>query len=109
RARAGSQGHAWSGAAYRVLTEWRSGSGGLSTVSLLDAYVQLTDKRWTFILGQSKTPFSAGFLQNEYEMDTPDLPMVVEALAPNRDIGAKAEYRGLRNVVFQGWGFNGES
>jgi len=108
RARVGLQGQASSWADYRLLTEWRSGSGGVSTVSLLDAYVQLTDKRWTFVLGQSKTPFSAGFLQNEYEMETPDLPMVVEALAPNRDIGAKAEYRGVHHVVFQGGAFNGE-
>jgi hypothetical protein len=90
------------------LTEWRSGAGAASTVSLLDAYVQLTDKRWTFVLGQSKTPFSSGFLQNEYEMEMPELPMVVDALAPNRDIGAKAEFRGVKRVVFQGGLFNGE-
>ncbi len=108
RARVGLQGQAASWADYRLLTEWRSGTGAASTVSLLDAYVQLTDKRWLFVLGQSKTPFSSGFLQNEYEMEMPELPMVVEALAPNRDIGAKAEYRGLHNVVLQGGAFNGE-
>lgn len=106
RARIGLQGQAASWAGYRVLTEWRSGAA--STVSLLDAYVQLTDKRWVFTLGQSKTPFSAGFLQNEYDMETPELPMVIDALAPNRDIGAKAEYRGFRRVVLQGGAFNGE-
>lgn len=106
RARIGLQGQAASWADYRLLTEWRSGAA--STVSLLDAYVQITDKRWTFVLGQSKTPFSSGFLQNEYEMETPELPMVVDALAPNRDIGAKAEFRGVRRVVFQGGLFNGE-
>jgi hypothetical protein len=108
RARVGLSGQAASWADYRLLTEWRSGSGAASTVSLLDAYVQLTDKRWTFVLGQSKTPFSSGFLQNEYEMEIPELPMVVDALAPNRDIGAKAEFRGVRRVVFQGGVFNGE-
>jgi phosphate-selective porin len=108
RARVGLQGQAASWADYRLLTEWRSGSGAASTVSLLDAYVQLTDKRWTFVLGQSKTPFSSGFLQNEYEMEMPELPMVVDALAPNRDIGAKAEFRGVKRVVFQGGLFNGE-
>lgn len=108
RARVGLQGQAASWADYRLLTEWRSGSGAASTVSLLDAYIQLTDKRWTFVLGQSKTPFSSGFLQNEYEMETPELPIVVEALAPNRDIGAKAEFRGVRRVLFQGGVFNGE-
>jgi hypothetical protein len=108
RARVGLQGQAASWADYRLLTEWRSGSGAASTVSLLDAYIQLTDKRWTFVLGQSKTPFSSGFQQNEYEMEMPELPMVVDALAPNRDIGAKAEYRGVRRVVFQGGVFNGE-
>jgi hypothetical protein len=108
RARVGLQGQAASWADYRLLTEWRSGSGAASTVSLLDAYVQLTDKRWTVVLGQSKTPFSSGFLQNEYETETPELPMVVDALAPNRDIGAKAEFRGLRRVVLQGGLFNGE-
>jgi phosphate-selective porin O/P len=106
RARIGLQGQAASWAEYRLLTEWRSGAA--STVSLLDAYVQLNERRWTFILGQSKTPFSRGFLQNEYEMEAPDLPMVVDALAPNRDIGAKAEYRGVRHVVLQGGVFNGE-
>jgi hypothetical protein len=109
RARVGLQGQAVSWAEYRLLTEWRSGSGGAaSTVSLLDAYVQLSQKRWTFVLGQSKTPFSSGFLQNEYEMETPELPIVVEALAPNRDIGAKAEYRGFKKVLLQGGVFNGE-
>jgi len=108
RARIGLQGQAASWADYRLLTEWRSGSGAASTVSLLDAYVQLTDKRWTVVLGQSKTPFSSGFLQNEYETEMPELPMVVDALVPNRDIGAKAEYRGVRRVVFQGGLFNGE-
>lgn len=108
RARVGLQGQAASWADYRLLTEWRTGGGAASTVSLLDAYVQLTDKRWTFVLGQSKTPFSSGFLQNEYETETPELPLVVDALAPNRDIGAKAEYRGVRRVVFQGGVFNGE-
>lgn len=107
RARIGLQGQAASWADYRLLTEWRSGAGA-STVSLLDAYVQLTDKRWTFVLGQSKTPFSSGFLQNEYEQEIPELPIVVDALAPNRDIGAKAEYRGIRQVVLQGGVFNGE-
>jgi hypothetical protein len=108
RARIGLQGQAASWADYRLLTEWRSGSGAASTVSLLDAYVQLTDKRWTFTLGQNKTPFSSGFLQNEYEQETPELPIVVEALAPNRDIGAKVEYRGVRRAVLQGGVFNGE-
>lgn len=108
RARVGLQGQATSWADFRLLTEWRSGSGQASTVSLLDAYVQLTDKRWTFVLGQSKTPFSSGFLQNEYQMEIPELPMVVDALAPNRDIGAKAEFRGIRRVVLQGGLFNGE-
>jgi hypothetical protein len=106
RARIGLQGQAASWAEYRLLTEWRSGAA--STVSLLDAYVQLTDKRWTFVLGQSKTPFSSGFLQNEYENEIPELPMVVDALAPNRDIGAKVEYRGVRRAVLQGGVFNGE-
>jgi hypothetical protein len=106
RARIGLQGQAASWADYRLLTEWRSGAA--STVSLLDAYVQLTDRRWTFVLGQSKTPFSSGFLQNEYETEMPELPMVVDVLAPNRDIGAKAEYRGVRRVLFQGGVFNGE-
>ncbi|HEU5260227.1 MAG TPA: porin [Gemmatimonadales bacterium] len=106
RARVGLHGQATPWAQYRVLTEWRSGA--TSTVSLLDAYVQLTDRRWTFILGQSKTPFSRGFLQDEHATEMPELPMVVDALAPSRDIGAKAEFRGVRRVVLQGGVFNGE-
>ena len=105
-ARLGLQGQAASWASYRLLTEWRSGPA--STVSLVDAYVQLTDQRWTFTLGQSKTPFSRGFLQNEPDMEIAELPMAVEVLAPNRDIGAKAEFRGVRRLVFQGGVFNGE-
>jgi len=105
-ARLGLQGQATSWASYRLLTEWRSGPA--STTSLVDAYVQLTERRWTFTLGQSKTPFSRGFLQNEPEMEIPELPIVVELLAPNRDIGAKAEWRGVKRVVFQGGAFNGE-
>lgn len=105
-ARIGLQGQASSWAQYRVLTEWRTGAA--STVSLLDAYVQLSDRRWTVLLGQSKTPFSRGFLQEEYEQELPELPMVVDALAPDRDIGARAEYRGVRKVVLQGGVFNGE-
>jgi hypothetical protein len=106
RARIGLQGQAAPWAEYRVLTEWRSGAA--STTSLLDAYVQLTDRKWTVTLGQSKTPFSAGFLQNEWEIETPELPIVVDVLSPNRDIGAKVEYRGVRRVVLQGGAFNGE-
>src|SRR5687767_10883553 len=105
-ARLGLHGQAASWASYRLLTEWRSGPA--STTSLVDAYVQLTDRRWTFTLGQSKTPFSRGFLQNEPEMEIPELPIAVEVLAPNRDIGAKAEFRGMKGLVLQGGAFNGE-
>src|SRR2546423_15621048 len=45
RARVGLQGQASSWADYRLLTEWRSGSGGVSPGSLLDAYLQTTGKR----------------------------------------------------------------
>ena len=108
RARVGLQGQAAAWADYRLLTEWRSGSGAASTVSLLDAYVQLTEKKWSFLLGQSKTPFSGGFLQNEHEYEMPELPMAVDVLAPGRDIGARIEYRGIRRATLQGGVFNGE-
>jgi phosphate-selective porin len=106
RARVGLQGQATSWATYRLLTEWRTGTA--STTSLLDAYVQLSERRWTFVIGQSKTPFSRGFLQNEQDSEMPELPIVVEVLTPNRDIGAKAEFRASRQVTVQGGIFNGE-
>src|SRR5256886_14551736 len=47
RARVGLQGQASSWADYRLLTEWRSGSGGVSPLPPPGAHVQPTDKRWT--------------------------------------------------------------
>src|SRR2546430_16833654 len=48
RARIGLQGQAASWADYRLVTEWRNGTGAASTVSLLAAYGQLTDKPLVF-------------------------------------------------------------
>src|SRR2546423_15606423 len=75
RARVGLQGQASSWADYRLLTEWRSGSGGGSPLSVVEADGQLTEKPWAFVLGKITTRFSGGLPRQRTRGRNDDTPL----------------------------------
>jgi phosphate-selective porin len=79
-----------------------------STVSATDLYVALSKGRWSGTIGQFKTPFSREFLTASTVLELPDRAMMVDALAPNRDVGAMVEWKPQGGEVrLVGGGFNG--
>ena len=74
-----------------------------------DLYIALTDgKKWSGTVGQFKVPFSLEALFGSSTLELADRSIVVGDFAPNRDIGAMAEWRPHRVLAVQAGVFNGE-
>jgi phosphate-selective porin OprO and OprP len=110
RARVGVQGGLTPWATYKAQVELRSGGTGASaaTVAATDLYVALTHGRWLATLGQSKPPLSIEFIRSSSVLELPERSMVVDSLAPNRDVGMKIEWGTAQRVALQGGIFNGD-
>ena len=110
RARLAAAGSALEGVTWRIQGEFRTGSArtGNPSVSLQDAYVRWTRNSLGVQLGQFKTQFTREFITSLTEVETADRAMVIDSLAPKRDIGLMADYAlGGRLTVSAGV-FNGE-
>ena len=112
RARLGVLGALNSWATFRVVAELRTGGDTApATVSMKDAVVIFTTQaaRWSAAVGQFKAPFSREELQSAAVVELAERALVVDALAPGRDVGAMGEWRpgGSASLVQVGV-FNGE-
>jgi len=112
RVRLGVLGALNSWATFRVVAELRTGGDtAAATVTLKDAVAILTTAtgRWSAAVGQFKAPFSREELQSAGAVELAERALVVDALAPGRDVGAMAEWRpgGGASLVQVGV-FNGE-
>jgi phosphate-selective porin len=110
RARLGVQGALNAGASYKAQVEVRSGGTGATaaTVAATDLYLLLAHGRWSATIGQSKTPFSVEFLRSSTVLELPERAMAVDSVAPNRDVGVKAEWNAAGPVALQAGVFNGD-
>ncbi len=112
RARLGAEGALPQHIRYRVLVELEAVgiAGTTANVSLRDAYMKWTHGPFAVTGGQYKTPFSRSYLMSITALETADRAMVVDTLAPKRDIGLMAEYTDpwvtLSTGVFNGEGQN---
>lgn len=110
RVRLGVQGglNAW--ASYKAQVEVRSGGTGATaaTVAATDLYLLLARGRWSATIGQSKTPFSIEFLRSSTVLELPERAMAVDTVAPNRDVGVKAEWNAAGPLALQAGVFNGD-
>jgi hypothetical protein len=88
---------------------------GVTGFALTDAYVQLTPTdtaRWrrlhpAIVIGQFKSPFSLEYLTSVGRLLAPNRSVVVDRLAPRRDIGAMGQLD-MGHVVVMGGFSNGE-
>jgi hypothetical protein len=110
RARLSAFGSAARDLTWRLQGEFRTGSVGTgkASVSLQDAYIRYQPGSLGLQVGQFKTPFSLEFIRSLSDVETADRAMVVDSLAPKRDIGIMGDYAiGTLAVVTAGV-FNGE-
>jgi phosphate-selective porin OprO and OprP len=112
RARLGALGALHSWATFRVVVELRTGGDTAgATVAMKDAVAIFTTAtaRWSAAVGQFKVPFSREELQSAGVVELAERALVVDALAPGRDVGAMGEWRpgGSASLVQVGV-FNGE-
>jgi hypothetical protein len=110
RARLTALGNATPTVSWRIQGEFRTSSTGTgkASVSLQDAYIRYAPGQFGIQAGQFKTPFSREFLTSLADVETADRSMVVDSLAPKRDIGVMADYAlGSISTVTLGV-FNGE-
>ncbi len=110
RARVGVHGGLTPWATYRAQVELRSGGTGTTaaTVAATDLYLALTRGRWVATVGQSKTPLSLEFIRSSTVLELPERAMAVDSLAPNRDVGVKAEWGATPPIALQAGIFNGD-
>jgi len=110
RVRLGAQGGFTPWASYKVQAELRSGGTGATAagVSATDLYVALTHGPWIATIGQSKTPLSVEFIRSSTVLELPERSMVVDSLAPNRDLGVKIEWNSTGPLTLNGGVFNGD-
>jgi len=110
RARLGVQGGLTPWASYKLQAELRSGGTGATaaTVAATDLYVALTHGPWIATIGQSKTPLSVEFIRSSTVLELPERSMVVDSLAPNRDVGVKIEWNSTGPLTLNGGVFNGD-
>ena len=110
RARVAVQGDIAPWASYRVQVELRNlGTNGTpATVTGTDLYIALQSGHWSGLVGQFKLPFSLEALLGSSTLELADRSIVVGDLAPNRDIGAAAEWRPHRVLSVRLGVFNGE-
>src|SRR2546425_4704911 len=89
--------------------EVRGGTGATATtVAATDLYVALTHGPWIATIGQSKTPLSVEFIRSSTVLELPERSMVVDSLAPNRDVGVKIEWNSTGPLTLNGGVFNGD-
>jgi phosphate-selective porin len=95
---------------WRIQGEFRTGSVGTgkASVSLQDAYARYARGAWAVQAGQFKTPFTREFVTSLAELEMPDRAMVVDSLAPKRDIGVLGEYAFRKAATLALGLFNGE-
>ncbi|MFL5495861.1 MAG: porin [Gemmatimonadales bacterium] len=110
RARLAAYGEVTPALTWRIQGEFRTGSVGTgkASVSLQDAYARYARDAWALQAGQFKTPFTREFVTSLADLEMPDRTMVVDSLAPKRDIGAMVEYRVRKAVTMWLGVFNGE-
>lgn len=79
---------------YRISVDFSSESDSATTTGfeLKDAYVRWTRGGATLTVGQFKAPFAREFLVPANQLDLPDRAIVVDSLAPERDIGVMGGY-----------------
>ncbi len=95
---------------YKLLFEGEASNGAKSaaTPSLREAYARWTHAPFTLTGGQFKTPFTREYLIPITQLETADLAVAVDSLAPKYDVGVMAEYAPRPWVTASlGW-FNGE-
>jgi len=56
-------------------------------VGATDLYLGLAHGQWSGRVGQFKTPFSRELLQGDDQGELPERSVVVDSLAPSRDVG----------------------
>jgi len=110
RARLGAEGNLTTWATYKLQAELRTGGTGATatTVGATDLYLGLAHGQWSGRVGQFKTPFSRELLQGDDQGELPERSVVVDSLAPSRDVGFMAEWTRVRRLTVQGGVFNGE-
>ncbi|MGH7569618.1 MAG: porin [Gemmatimonadales bacterium] len=109
RARLGAQGGLTPWARFRVQAELRSGGDtAKASVQAIDLWIAVAKGRWSATFGQLKTPFAREFLLSSTVLELSERPLVVDALAPNRDVGAMVEWHVQRIVIAQAGVFNGD-
>jgi hypothetical protein len=113
RARLSADGALPSGFSYRVLVEFEAAAGAASpsTPSLRETVIRWKRAAWVMSAGQMKTPFTREYLISVPLVETADLAVAIDSLAPKYDIGVQAEYawgtRGTATLgVFNGEGLN---
>jgi hypothetical protein len=110
RARLTAYGTAATDVTWRLQGEFRTGSVGTgkASVSLQDAYARFKTGDLGIQAGQFKTPFTREFITSLADVETADRSVVVDSIAPKRDIGIMADYAiGVASTLSLGL-FNGE-
>lgn len=110
RVRVAVQGNVTPWASYRAQVELRNlGTNGTpATVTGTDLYVALRGGAWSGLVGQFKVPFALEALLGSSTLELADRSIIVGDFAPNRDIGASAEWHPHRLVSLRLGVFNGE-
>ena len=95
---------------YRMLVEYEAGGSAKTAagVSLREAYARWTYAPVAITFGQFKTPFTREYLVPVSALETLDLPIVVDSLAPKYDLGVSAEVAMRGMAAFSLGVFNGE-
>ena len=110
RVRVAVQGSVTPWATYRAQVELRTlGTNGTpATVTGTDLYLALKGGAWSGLVGQFKVPFALEALLGSSTLELADRSIIVGDLAPNRDIGASAEWHPHRELGLSVGVFNGE-
>jgi len=110
RVRLGAAGSPAPALSWKILTELRTGAVGTgrASVSLQDAFARYQRGVVAVQAGQFKTPFAREFLLSITDLETPNRALVVDALAPKRDLGAMLELGVGLPVTLSAGAFNGE-
>jgi phosphate-selective porin len=110
RVRVAVQGDVTPWASYRAQVELRNlgTTAAVATVTGTDLYLALRGGAWSGLVGQYKVPFSLEALLGSSTLELADRSIIVGDLAPNRDIGASAEWHPHRVLAVRVGAFNGE-
>lgn len=110
RARLSADGTLPSRFSYRITAEFEAASAtGPATVSLRDALIRWTRAPLTVTAGQFKVPMSREYITSITAIETAERAIVVDALAPKRDVGVMVEGTAWGpTLLAQAGVFNGE-